>query len=76
VYLPRNWGIRFFISDIGVLSTLEQFRNLDISSMAGNEEARNLKGYNHDVPTILLDEVSVKNFEGAPIEYIYFDPEV
>ena len=44
-------------SDKGVFSTLDEFRNSDISSMPGNAKARNKSGYNHKVKTISLNEV-------------------
>jgi len=75
IYSETGKKLDFFVSDVGVLSTLDQFRNSDISSMPGNTKARNLKGYNHEVSTISLNDVFIKHFDGSPIDYMSVDTE-
>ena len=47
IYNKTGDKLDFFVSDVGVLSTLENFRQSDISSIPGNTHLRNKKGYNY-----------------------------
>jgi FkbM family methyltransferase len=75
IYSESEKNLDFFVSDSGALSTLEQFRNSDISSMPLNTEARNSKGYRYQVSTISLNDVFVKYFQSTPIDYMSVDTE-
>jgi hypothetical protein len=75
IYIETGKSLDFFVSDVGVLSTLEKFRQSDISSMPGNTNARNKNGYNHKVISISLNDVFVKYFNSSPIDYMSVDTE-
>jgi len=75
VYSETDKNLDFFVSDKGVFSTLDEFRNSDISSMPGNAKARNKSGYNHKVKTISLNDVFIKYFNGVAIDYMSVDTE-
>ena len=49
--------VDFFTSSIGELSTLEQFKESDITSINGNATDRNRKGFSHKVMSISLNDV-------------------
>lgn len=65
----------FFVSDIGVLSTLSDFKESDISSMPGNTERRVKNGKTIKVDTISINDVMEKNFNGQAPSYISIDTE-
>lgn len=75
IYSETGKNLDFFVSDVGVLSTLEQFRQSDIFSMPGNTNARNSKGYNYKVSSISLNDVFIKYFNASPIDYMSVDTE-
>ena len=75
IYSETGKKLDFFVSDSGVLSTLNEFRESDISSMPGNTQARNESGYNCEVETISLNDVILKYFDGAKIDYMSVDTE-
>jgi len=75
IYSETDKNINFFVSDIGVLSTIEEFKNSDISSMPGNTKARNEKGYNIPISTISLNDVFINYFDGQKIDYMSIDTE-
>ena len=75
IYSETGKKLDFFVSDSGVLSTLEEFRQSDISSMPGNTKSRNASGYNCKVETISLNDVILKYFDGAKIDYMSVDTE-
>ena len=75
IYSDTGKKLDFFTSYEKELSTLEQFRNSDISSMPGNTEARNRKGFNHQVMSISLNDVFIKYFDSSPIDYMSVDTE-
>ena len=65
----------FFISDVGVLSTLDAFKESDKLSMPANTNTRIKSGKNIFVKTISLNDVIQKNFEGKTPSYISIDTE-
>jgi len=65
----------FFISDVGVLSTLDAFKESDKLSMPRNTNARIKNGKNIFVKTISLNDVIQKNFKGKTPSYISVDTE-
>ena len=65
----------FFVSDIGVLSTLSDFKESDISSMPGNTKRRVKNGKTIKVDTISINDVMEKNFNGQAPSYISIDTE-
>ena len=67
--------LNFFISDVGVLSTLNAFKENDKISMPGNTSARIKSGKNTSVKTISLNDVIQKNFKGKTPSYISIDTE-
>ena len=67
--------LNFFISDVGVLSTLNAFKENDRLSMPGNTDARIKSGKNISVKTISLNDVIQKNFKGRTPSYISIDTE-
>ena len=75
IYSETGKDLDFFVSDQGVFSTLEEFKNSHISSMPGNTKARNESGYNHKVKTISLNDVFIKYFNGVAIDYMSVDTE-
>ena len=75
IYSETGKKMDFFVSDAGVLSTLEQFKDSDIQSMPGNTKARNASGYSCTVDTISLNDVILKYFDGVKIDYMSVDTE-
>ena len=75
IYSETGKNLNFFTSDVGELSTLEEFRQSDISSMPGNTNLRNKGGYNHKVLSISLNDVFKKYFNNSPIDYMSVDTE-
>ena len=75
IYTESGKKLNFFTSDIGELSTLEEFRQSDLTSMPGNTKARNKNGYNHKVLTISLNDVFKQYFDDSPIDYMSVDTE-
>jgi FkbM family methyltransferase len=65
----------FFVSDIGVLSTLVDFKYSDLSSMPGNTQTRIKDGKIVKVETISLNDVMEKNFNGDTPSYLSIDTE-
>ena len=65
----------FFVSDIGVLSSLNEFKESDKNSMPGNTKARIKKGKIVPVKTISLNHVIERNFEFITPSYISIDTE-
>ena len=70
-----NKKLRFFVSDVGVLSTLEQFKESDKLSIPGNTKNRIEKGNVVIVNTISLNELIEKEFKGKSPSYISIDTE-
>ena len=65
----------FFVSDIGVSSTLVDFKYSDLSSMPGNTQARIKNGKVVKVETISINDVMEKNFNGDAPSYLSIDTE-
>ena len=75
IYSESGTMIDFFVSKKGVLSTINEFRESDIESIPGNTKARNEEGYLVKVPTISLNDVFIKHFNGEKIDYMSVDTE-
>ena len=75
IYSETGKSINFFVSKVGVLSTIEDFRDSDIESIPDNTKSRNKDGYSVKVPTISLNDVFVKYFNGEKIDYMSVDTE-
>ena len=75
IYSESGIMIDFFVSKKGVLSTINEFRESDIESIPGNTKARNEEGYLVKVPTISLNDVFIKHFNGEKIDYMSVDTE-
>ena len=67
--------LNFFVSDNGVFSTLDTFKESDKISIPGNTKARIKSGKNILVKTISLNDVIQKNFNGKTPSYISIDTE-
>ena len=67
--------LNFFMSDVGVASTLDAFKESDRLSMPKNTDARIKNGKNIYVKTISLNDVIQKNFKGRSPSYISIDTE-
>jgi FkbM family methyltransferase len=65
----------FFISDHGVLSTLNDYKLSDISSMPGNTAARTKAGRLVKVQSISLNDVIEKYFGGQAPSFVSIDTE-
>ena len=65
----------FFVSDVGVLSTLVDFKYSDLSSMPGNTKTRIKDGKVVKVETISINEVMETNFNGNSPSYVSIDTE-
>ena len=75
IYSETGQNLDFFVSKSGVLSTLEEFRQSDISSMHGNTASRNKSGHTVKVSTISLNDVFIKYFNSKPIDFMSVDTE-
>ena len=75
IYSETGKKLDFFTSSIGELSTLEQFRESDRTSIKGNATDRNRKGFSHKVMSISLNDVFIKYFNSYPIDYMSVDTE-
>mgnify|MGYP001166664947 CR=1 FL=1 len=65
----------FFVSDVGILSTLVDFKHNDLSSMPNNTEARIKNGKVVEVETVSINEVMETNFNGNSPSYVSIDTE-
>ena len=65
----------FFMSDIGVLSTISEFIESDKSSMPGNTRDRKKSGKLISVETISLNDVIKKDFNNVSPSYVSIDTE-
>jgi len=75
IWNKSNQKLRFFVSDVGVLSTLEEFKESDKLSIPGNTKLRIEKGNLVTVNTISLNELIEKEFNGKSPSYISIDTE-
>ena len=75
IYSVSGKYLDFFTSDVGELSTLEEFRFSDMPTMPINAEKRNKSGHNHKVLSISLNDVFIKYFNSSPIDYMSVDTE-
>ena len=73
----KNSGekLNFYSSDVGVLSSLEDFKNSDIKSMPDNTAQRIKSGKNIEVETISLNQVIEEEFNDISPSYISIDTE-
>jgi FkbM family methyltransferase len=75
IWSESNKKLNFFVSDIGVLSSLDSFKESDKISMPGNTQARVKNGKNIIVKTISLNDVIEKQFNSKSPSYISIDTE-
>ena len=68
--------LNFFVSDVGVLSTLVDFKHSDLSTMPGNTELRIQDGKVVKVKTISINDVMEKHLNGNAPSYLSIDTEV
>ena len=65
----------FFVSDSGDLSTINDYKLSDLSSMPGNTRARIKNGKIVEVQSISLNDVMEKTFNGHAPSYLSIDTE-
>jgi FkbM family methyltransferase len=75
IWSESNKKLNFFESDVGVLSSLENFKESDKISMPGNTQARLKNGKNIVVKTISLNDAIEKQFNSKSPSYISIDTE-
>ena len=75
VWSKSNIDLNFFISEVGVLSTIEEFKESDKKSMPDNTTTRIKKGDTIKVNSISLNDLIEKNFISKPPSYISIDTE-
>lgn len=75
VWIESDLSIDFFVSDVGVLSSIDDFKRSDEVSMPGNSNARNNSGYTTKVKTISLNDLVREHFPDGSIDYISVDTE-
>ena len=75
IWSESNKELNFFVSAVGVLSSLENFKESDKISMPGNTQARVKNGKNIIVKTISLNDVIEKQFNSKSPSYISIDTE-
>ena len=75
IWSESNKELNFFESDVGVLSSLENFKENDKISMPGNTQARLKNGKNIIVKTISLNDAIEKQFNSKSPSYISIDTE-
>ena len=75
IWSESNKELNFFVSDVGVLSSLEDFKKSDKISMPGNTQARLKSGKSIIVKTISLNDVIEKQFNSKTPSYISIDTE-
>lgn len=75
VWSESNKELNFFVSDVGVLSSLEDFKESDKISMPGNTKARLNNGKNIIVKTVSLNDIIEKQFNSKTPSYVSIDTE-
>ena len=75
VWSESNKELNFFMSDVGVLSSLEDFKESDKVSMPGNTKQRLKSGKNIIVKTISLNDLIDRQFNSKMPSYISVDTE-
>lgn len=75
VWSKSDLELDFFVSDVGELSSLNDFKESDKSSMPGNTSARLKNGKIISVKTISLNHVIEKEFKFKVPSYISIDTE-
>ena len=75
IWSESDKELDFFVSDIGVFSSLNDFKESDKISMPGNTRARLKNGKIVSVKTISLNRAVEKEFKFKPPSYISVDTE-
>lgn len=75
IFTETGEKLDFFVSNAGMLSTLDEFRESDALTMPGNTKARNEAGYHCEVETIALNDVMERFFSGKSVDYMSVDTE-
>ena len=75
IWSESNKELNFFVSDVGVLSSLEDFKESDKASMPGNTKARLKNGKNIIVKTVSLNDIIEEQFKSITPSYISIDTE-
>lgn len=75
IYSESGKELDFFVSDIGELSTIEEFKESDLKSMPNNTKIRNVFGYKTKIKSLSLNYLFVKYFDSQPIDYMSVDSE-
>tara|TARA_B100001250_G_scaffold146947_1_gene125813 strand:+ start:2364 stop:3182 length:819 start_codon:yes stop_codon:yes gene_type:complete len=75
IWTKSDEKLDFFVSDVGVLSTIKDFIESDKSSVPANTKKRVEKGKIVSVETISLNDVVINYFNGKAPSYISIDTE-
>jgi len=75
IWKSSDEKLNFFVSDVGELSSINDFIHSDLSSMPGNTQARVQKGKIVEVETISINDVIESSFNGDAPSYISIDTE-
>ena len=75
IWSKTGESLDFFVSDVGVLSTINDFKESDKVSMPGNTNQRIKSGKVISVKTISLNDVILKLFKSNSPTYISIDTE-
>ena len=75
VWSKSDIELDFFVSDVGVLSTINEFKFSDEKSLPGNTKTRVKNGYNVKVKSISLNDLIIENFNSKSPSYISIDTE-
>ncbi len=75
IWSESDKELDFFVSDIGVFSSLNDFKESDKISMPGNTRARLKNGKIVSVKTVSLNQAVEKEFKFKPPSYISVDTE-
>ena len=75
IYSENGKELDFFTSSVGELSTVEQLRESDLTSINKNVTDHNRKGFSDKVMPISLNDVIIKYFNSSPIGYMSVDTE-
>ncbi len=75
IWSKTGESLKFFVSDVGVLSTINEFKESDKISMPGNTRERIKSGSTVNVKTISLNDVVKDYFNSQSPSYISIDTE-
>ena len=75
IWSKSNENLDFFVSDVGVLSTINDFKESDKISMPGNTTERTRNGKIISIKSTSLNDVIAKSFNSKSPSYMSIDTE-